>query len=165
MTKSAILTWVAGGVILLDQFTKWSIDRWMRLHESVVVIEDFFSLTYIRNPGAAFGLFSQIGALRTPIFLAISLAALVVLTLFFFQTPRGETATLIALSLLFGGAIGNLVDRLRFGEVIDFLDFYVGQYHWPAFNVADSAITIGISLILATALPFRRHPSGALLRS
>ena len=143
------LTLIGGGIIILDQFTKHHIQKALRLHESVVVIEDFFSLTYIRNPGAAFGFFAtQTAQFRSVFFLTVSAVALTLLIFFFLQTPKDDVWALIAISLLFGGAIGNLLDRLRIGEVVDFLDFYVGQFHWPAFNVADSAITVGISLLM-----------------
>lgn len=81
-------------------------------------------------------------------FLSVSAVALTLLIFFFLQAPKDDILALIAISLLFGGAIGNLLDRLRMGEVVDFLDFYIGQFHWPAFNVADSAITVGISLLM-----------------
>lgn len=147
--KLICLTLVGGGTIILDQVTKFYIQHAIRLNESVIVIQNFFSLTYIRNPGAAFGFFAdQSAAFRSVFFLIISLLALSLLLFFFAQTPKEETASLSAISLLFGGAVGNLIDRLRLGEVVDFLDFYLGRFHWPAFNVADSAITIGISLLM-----------------
>jgi signal peptidase II len=143
------LTLVGGGIIILDQITKYYIQEAFRLHESVVVVEGFFSLTYIRNPGAAFGFFAtHTPAFRSVFFLSVSAVALTLLIFFFLQAPKDDTCALIAISLLFGGAIGNLLDRLRLGEVVDFLDFYIGQFHWPAFNVADSAITVGISLLM-----------------
>jgi signal peptidase II len=77
--------------------------------------------------------------------------AILLLIYFFLKVPREDSVSLIAIALLFGGALGNLIDRIRFGEVIDFLDFYIGSYHWPAFNVADSAITVGISLLVLDA--------------
>ncbi len=145
------LTLIGGGIIILDQFTKHHIQKALRLHESVVVIEDFFSLTYIRNPGAAFGFFAtQTAQFRSVFFLTVSAVALTLLIFFFLQAPKDDVWAFIAISLLFGGAIGNLLDRLRIGEVVDFLDFYIGQFHWPAFNVADSAITVGISLLMVS---------------
>lgn len=140
---------IGGGIIILDQFTKHHIQKALRLNESIVVIDDFFSLTYIRNPGAAFGFFAnQTAQFRSVFFLSVSAVALTLLIFFFLQAPKEDLSALIAISLLFGGAVGNLLDRLRMGEVVDFLDFYIGQFHWPAFNVADSAITIGISLLM-----------------
>jgi signal peptidase II len=147
--KFLFLTLVGGGIIILDQITKYYIQEALRLHESVVVVEGFFSLTYIRNPGAAFGFFAtQTPAFRSVFFLTVSAVALTLLIFFFLQAPKDDTCALIAISLLFGGAIGNLLDRLRLGEVVDFLDFYIDRFHWPAFNVADSAITVGISLLM-----------------
>lgn len=147
--KLIFLTLIGGGTIILDQITKLLIQNAFRLHESVVVIQDFFSLTYIRNPGAAFGLFAdQSAGFRSIFFLVVSMVALSILLYFLAQTPKEDKSSLIAISLLFGGAIGNLIDRVRMGEVVDFLDFYIGRFHWPAFNVADSAITIGISLLM-----------------
>ncbi len=140
---------IGGGVILLDQVSKFYIHQAFRLHESRAIIDGFFSLTYIRNPGAAFGLFAeQDEGFRSIFFAVVSVIALCLLAYFFWETPKEETLGLVAISLLFGGAIGNMIDRFRLGEVIDFLDFYVGQSHWPAFNVADSSITAGISLLL-----------------
>lgn len=147
--KLISLTLIGGGTIILDQITKLFIQKAFRLNESVVVVQDFFSLTYIRNPGAAFGLFAdQSAGFRSIFFLLVSVVALSILLYFLAQTPKEDTASLVAISLLFGGAIGNLIDRIRMGEVIDFLDFYIGRFHWPAFNIADSAITIGISLLM-----------------
>lgn len=147
--KFLFLTLIGGGIIILDQFTKHHIQKVLRLNESIVVIDDFFSLTYIRNPGAAFGFFAnQTAQFRSVFFLSVSAVALTLLIFFFLQAPKEDLCALIAISLLFGGAVGNLLDRLRMGEVVDFLDFYIGQFHWPAFNVADSAITVGISLLM-----------------
>ncbi|MFQ5579984.1 MAG: signal peptidase II [Nitrospiria bacterium] len=147
--KFLFLGVIGGGVILFDQISKLYIDRAFRLHESITVIDGFFSLTYIRNPGAAFGLFAEHNeGFRSVFFAAVSVIALFLLAYFFWEMPKEETLGLVAISLLYGGAIGNMIDRFRLGEVIDFLDFYVGKFHWPAFNVADSAITVGISLLL-----------------
>jgi len=143
------LLFIGCGTAFLDQITKRMIQTEFMLHESVPVIDGFFSLTYILNPGAAFGIFSDQGAtFRTIFFMAVSVIALTLLAFFFRQTPSDDTYALVAISLLFGGAIGNMIDRIRLGEVVDFLDFYIGKYHWPAFNVADSAITVGVSLMM-----------------
>lgn len=151
--KLFILVTLAGPIVFLDQLTKFFVVRFFHLHESMVVVEGFFSLTYIRNPGAAFGLFAgQSGGFRTLFFFGVSLLALLLLTYFLVKVPKNDSISLIAISLLFSGAVGNLSDRIRLGEVVDFLDFYVGSYHWPAFNVADSAITIGVSLLLFDTL-------------
>ncbi len=163
--KLIFLTLIGGGTIILDQITKLLIQKAFRLHESVVVIQDFFSLTYIRNPGAAFGLFAdQSAGFRSIFFLVVSIVALSILLYFLAQTPQEDRSSLVAISLLFGGAIGNLIDRVRLGEVVDFLDFYVGQFHWPAFNVADSAITIGISLLMLNLFWLKKEVSTTNLR-
>ncbi|MBI3604877.1 MAG: signal peptidase II [Nitrospirae bacterium] len=136
-------------VVVTDQLTKAYIARSFQLYESTVVIKHFFSLTYTRNPGAAFGfLAEQNGQFRTVFFILISCAAFFSLGYFFMKTPSGDTLSLAAISLILGGAAGNFLDRLQMGEVIDFLDFYIGRHHWWIFNIADSAITVGISLIL-----------------
>jgi signal peptidase II len=163
--KLISLTLIGGGTIILDQITKLLVQKVFRLNESVVVIQDFFSLTYIRNPGAAFGLFAdQSSGFRSIFFLVVSIVALSILLYFLAQTPKEDKSSLVAISLLFGGAIGNLIDRVRMGEVIDFLDFYIGRFHWPAFNVADSAITIGISLLMFNLFWIKRKVPTANLR-
>ncbi|MFY9268530.1 MAG: signal peptidase II [Candidatus Manganitrophaceae bacterium] len=163
--KPLFFALIAGGTILLDQITKFLIQREMPLHESVVLIQGFFSLTHIRNPGAAFGfLANQSAGFRSIFFLVISIIALSLLLAFYRQIPKEDLWSLLAVSLLFGGAIGNLIDRIRFGEVVDFLDFYIGRYHWPAFNVADSAITIGISLLMFDLFWSKREAPAADLR-
>ncbi len=147
--KSRFLFSISGSIVLLDQITKVWVQKRFELHESLVLIEGYLSLTYILNPGAAFGFLADQGAtFRMVFFLSVSVIALLLLGSFFRDTPSEDSVGLIALSLLFGGAIGNLIDRIRQGEVIDFIDFYIGRSHWPAFNVADSAITIGISLLM-----------------
>ncbi len=147
--KNRFLLPISGSIILLDQITKVAVQKRFQLHESIVVIEGFFSLTYILNPGAAFGFLANQGATFRMIFFGVvSVIALILLGLFFRDTAEDDTLALMAISLLFGGAIGNMIDRVRLGEVVDFLDFYIGEHHWPAFNVADSAITVGISLMM-----------------
>ncbi len=144
---------MGGGILFLDQISKFYVQKFLKLHESVAVIHDLFSLTHIRNPGAAFGLFAnQSLAFRSIFFFSVSSIALVLLLLFFLQAQGEDQFRLNGLSLIFGGAVGNMVDRVRFGEVVDFLDFYVGTFHWPAFNVADSAITIGAALLVLNAM-------------
>jgi len=119
------------------------------LHESLSVIPGFFDLTYVRNPGAAFGFLAQASpALRSFFFSAVAVIAVFLILYFIIRHKEGTLLQATALSLISGGALGNLLDRVRFGEVVDFLDFYVGSYHWPAFNVADSAISVGACLLL-----------------
>jgi signal peptidase II len=140
---------VAGTVFILDQVTKAVIQQTMQLHESIPIINRLFSLTYIRNPGAAFGLFAEHGdGLRMAFFVTISVIAIVFLWTLFVKTPNEARMGRLSIAMVMGGAMGNLADRLRFGEVIDFLDFYIGSHHWPAFNVADSSITVGVALMI-----------------
>ena len=147
-------------IVLLDQVTKSIIQKKMLLHQSIPIIPDLFNLTYIRNPGAAFGLFARGGgSLRTVFFISVSMIALAVLGILYAKAPIEARVMRWALALVTGGAIGNLIDRIRFGEVIDFLDFYIGHYHWPAFNVADSCITIGIGLLIFHAVTGRKTSS------
>jgi signal peptidase II len=130
----------------------------MALYQSITVIPGFFSLTHIHNPGGAFGFLAQQDAsIRVWIFLVASTAAIFFIFLFYRQIPKTHPILSAGLALIFGGAIGNLIDRLRFGKVVDFLDFYVGALHWPAFNVADSAITVGVAVFLVHIV-FRKLP-------
>jgi len=167
ITRYSLYALLSGGIVLLDQWTKALVRQRMHLQESIPIIPHLFNLTYIRNPGAAFGLFVGMDkSYRTLFFLLITVAAIVVIGYFFLASilddrrlarSGGSAASWhnrwlrIGLALVFGGAIGNLIDRMRYGEVVDFLDWYLGAYHWPAFNVADSSITIGVSILLAAA--------------
>ena len=135
--------------MILDQVVKFYIQQTMRLHETVVVIPGFFHLTYIRNPGAAFGLLAdQENGFRFVFFMITSLVAVGLLIVLLYKAPNDQWLAPVAISLVLGGAFGNLLDRIRFGEVVDFLDFFIKGVHWPAFNVADSAITIGITILM-----------------
>ena len=140
---------IAGLVVVLDQVTKQAVLAKLSLYDSIVVIAGFFNLTHIRNPGGAFG-FMAAGSqgLRNLLFIGAAAIAMGVIVYFYRNTPRSHPYLAAALAMIFGGAVGNLIDRLRFGEVVDFLDLYLGAYHWPAFNVADSAITIGMTIFI-----------------
>jgi signal peptidase II len=144
-------------VILLDQATKAWIISTMRLYDSFVVIGGFFNITHVRNPGAAFGFLAGASPLfRYIFFMAVTLAA-ILLILHYLRISRIEAPSLVsALALILAGAVGNLIDRVRFGEVVDFLDVYIGSYHWPAFNVADSAITVGAAILIVVLLQKRK---------
>ena len=136
-------------MILLDQITKVYIDTSMQLHDSLPVIQGFFSITYVRNPGAAFGFLAGASPLfRYLFFVAVTVTAIVLILFYLRKNREEEQRVTFSLSLILSGAIGNLIDRVRLGEVIDFLDVYFGSYHWPAFNVADSAISIGAVILL-----------------
>jgi signal peptidase II len=149
---------IAGMIIVLDQITKAMILKAMPLYHSIPVIPGLFSLTHIHNPGGAFGFFAnQSPVLRKIVFLFMSSAAVFFVLYFYNRVPRRYTWLSMGLALIFGGAIGNLIDRFRFGKVVDFLDFYIGNAHWPAFNVADSAISIGVGIFIVHLL-FDRMP-------
>lgn len=140
---------VALSVILLDQASKLFIQATIPLGHSIPVIPDLFAIVHVLNPGAAFGLLAaRSSAFRNPFFVGISILAIGFIIYYRHRGLRSHSLASIALSLILGGALGNLVDRLRLGMVVDFLDVHYFQYHWPAFNVADSAITIGVSLML-----------------
>jgi signal peptidase II len=143
---------IASLTILLDQVSKYIVMRGMALGQSIPVIDGILQLTYIMNPGAAFGFLSSSSeSFRIPFFLAISFLAITVVLVFYLRSARGNLLLQIGLSLVLGGAVGNLIDRLRFHKVVDFIDLYFRQFHWPAFNVADSAISIGVGILLLDA--------------
>ncbi len=145
-------------VVLFDQLAKWLVSHGIPLHESTVVIPGLFRLTHVQNRGAAFGLFSDSPSeWKIAILISSSLVALVVVSALLWKNSHAMTTTGVALALILGGAVGNLWDRLIKTYVVDFLDFYVGSYHWPAFNVADSAIVIGALLLVAEIL-FSKAP-------
>jgi len=132
--------------LILDQLTKIYIDTTFELYQSVTVIENFFNITYVRNPGAAFGILSE-SAVRIPFFISVSLLASIGILWYLRKVDASDRWQHFALGLIFSGAVGNLIDRVRLGEVIDFLDAHWYGAHWPAFNVADSAICVGVALM------------------
>lgn len=144
---------VAGLVVILDQVSKVMVKRGLHLFERVEVIPDFFHILYIRNSGAVWGLFSKgAGTLVQKGITLLSLVALVMVMVFFLRISREHRLELTGLSLVAGGAIGNLLDRLIDGSVVDFLHFTFGSWSWPTFNLADSAITIGVCLLTLSIL-------------
>jgi signal peptidase II len=146
---------IIGVVLVLDQVTKYLVGKHIRMYEVITVIPGFFNLTHVRNRGAAFSLFSTMpGGFRSIFFIAITLAAVAALAVLIRKTH--ERLLIVAFSLIAGGAVGNLIDRIRFGEVVDFIQWYVKSYYWPSFNVADSAISIGVGL-LAIDMLFQKH--------
>jgi signal peptidase II len=157
MKKNVPYFLLVAGLVVLDQVTKGIVARKVTLYESVPVIRGFFNITRIHNKGAIFGTFSQTdNTLVFTLLTAASLAALALVAVFFFKTPASDKLMKVSLTLIMAGALGNQFDRLVRGHVIDFLDFYIGQAHWPFFNAADSCITIGACLMLVTL--FRRKP-------
>ena len=140
---------VAGIIVVFDQISKAVILNNLPLYRSIAVIPGVFNLTHIHNPGGAFGfLASQSLNVRNLIFILISSLAVCLIFYFYRHTPKTHPLLATGFALIFGGALGNLIDRVRFGKVVDFLDFYIGSYHWPAFNIADSAITVGVAIFL-----------------
>jgi signal peptidase II len=141
-----VLGWLVF-IVVTDQLTKFIVDQTMPLNHSIPVIDNLFSLTYIRNTGAAFGILAgSAAAFRLPFLLLFSLLAIGFIFIMLRRLPDRETGLITALSFILGGAVGNLIDRVLYGEVIDFLDFYWSNYHWPAFNLADSFITVGVGI-------------------
>jgi signal peptidase II len=148
---------IAGLVLLADQATKWLVLQTMPLGE-VIPITGFFNLVHVRNPGAAFSFLADAGGWQRWLFAFFAIGVSAVLIVMIRKAPDQRLFCLAA-ALIIGGAIGNLIDRLVFGEVIDFLDFFWNQWHWPAFNLADSAITIGaVVMILDELVRWRRQP-------
>ena len=148
----------AVGVFLADQASKWLITQRIVLHDSVTVIPGFFRLTHVVNRGAAFGLLSE-SEWNVAILILFSLVALAVVSTLLWRNSHRVSTTGFGLALILGGAVGNLWDRLLDGHVVDFLDFHFSGYHWPAFNVADSAIVVGALLLVAEIL-FAKSPAG-----
>ena len=140
---------VSGTVVLADQVTKWVITRYLDLHEQITVIPGFFDIVHVLNPGGAFGFFArQSPEIRRFVFLFLSTLVAAFVIWMYRKVAKTHLVLSLGLALIFGGAVGNLIDRFRFGMVVDFLDVYLGTAHWPAFNVADSAISIGVVLLL-----------------
>jgi len=153
------LATISGAIVALDQLTKIYIHTHYRLGESRAIISQVFDITYVRNFGAAFGFFATLARnFREPFFVLVPVIALGVIIFIMRTTKDTQKVQILGLSLIFGGAIGNYIDRLRFKYVIDFLDFHWRDiYHWPAFNIADSAIVTGVSILLLQMLLQRSH--------
>jgi signal peptidase II len=148
---------VAGFVVILDQITKVWVDKTMRVLDTQTIIPGILDLYYIRNTGAAFGFLSGSQAgFRIPFFILVSVVAVGVILFLFHKLEDSEVMMPMALSLVLGGAIGNLVDRIRLGEVIDFILLHYKAFRWPAFNVADIAITVGVFLLVLRVFFFER---------
>jgi signal peptidase II len=153
-----------GAIVVLDRFTKYLVERSIPLDSGIDVIPHCFRLVHFENPGSAFSFFAEsTSPWRGPALIAISLAALVIISVLLWKNRETSLKT-IALALILGGAVGNLWDRLADGRVTDFLDFYLGAHHWPAFNVADSAIVVGALLLLSQILRPHVSPPPAHVR-
>jgi len=142
--RNLFFVWPAVAVLILDQLSKLIVMATFDPYESVPVIRGFFNLVLVRNRGMAFGIMNHHqGRLVFYFLILLTISAIVILIYWACRQAQGKTRVLFGLGLILGGAVGNLIDRVRLGSVIDFLDFFVGRYHWPAFNLADSAISVG----------------------
>ncbi len=149
LNKYLIVVLTATAIVLLDQVAKAYITSSLLLHDSSAIVEGLVNLTYVRNPGAAFGFLSHAApTFRVAFFILVTVSAIVLIFYYIARSKAQEFCLVFALSLILGGAIGNLIDRMRFGEVVDFIDVYWKTYHWPAFNVADSAISLGAFVMI-----------------
>jgi signal peptidase II len=149
--KRNIIIFILGAafVIALDQITKAAIVTKFVIHESYAIVDGFFNLVYVMNPGAAFGFLADASAIfRYVFFIGITSAVILLILYYIVKSKSQNMQTVISLTLIFSGAVGNLIDRIRFGAVVDFLDFYIHTWHWPAFNVADSSIFLGAVLMI-----------------
>ncbi len=135
-------------VIVFDQASKWLMMSWLSLYETVVVMP-YFNLTMAHNEGAAFSFLAQAGGWQRWFFIGLALIISVVLFVWLAKLKPTEKLEAISLSLILGGAIGNVIDRISYGYVVDFIDLHIGHNHWPVFNIADSAICIGAILLIA----------------
>ena len=159
MSKSAFVTSVAAAILALDQLTKWYIRQTVLLYESIPVFS-FFNITHVLNPGGAFSFLAGASdTLRVPFFLLSSIVAIGILVYFLRHIPDQQRWLLFAVAGILGGALGNLIDRLMLGQVTDFLDIHWRGHHWPAFNVADSFITIGVVILVFNSIfPTKPRP-------
>ena len=148
-------------VVVLDQWTKWLVELHLPHHAAQPVIDGFLNLTHVRNTGVAFGLFASYGDGGSWMLTLLGLAALTAVGVYFWFAPSRDRMLLAALALVVGGAVGNLMDRISSGAVTDFIDVYIGTYHWPSFNVADSAISVGIVLMAIDSFRTRKEVSEA----
>jgi signal peptidase II len=153
-------------VVVLDQWTKWLVEVHLAHHAAQPLVPGLLNLTHVRNTGVAFGLFASNGMSASWVLTGLGLLALSAVSVYFgYASPR-DRGLLVALALVVGGAVGNLIDRISSGAVTDFIDVYLGMHHWPSFNVADAAISIGIVLMAIDSLWSRRaarasEPQGA----
>jgi len=150
--------WVSAVVVVLDQYSKVLAESGLKEYEPVELMP-FLAMRLIYNRGAAFSFLSDASGWQRWFFIALALAVVIVLTAWLYRLHKNQVRTALALSLVLGGAIGNLVDRVLYGHVIDFIDVYYAGWHWPTFNIADSAITLGAALLLLDA--FTGHKKNA----
>jgi signal peptidase II len=159
---SAVWRWFAlsAAIVAADQLTKWLVLGYFENRYPRVELTGFFNLVLVFNKGAAFSLFAQAAGWQTPLLAAFALAAAVIVSVLIVRNP-GRGLLCLGLALILGGALGNLIDRLRFGHVVDFLDFHALGWHWPAFNVADSAISVGAVILILEGFVHHEKRAGA----
>ncbi len=151
---------LAAAIVVADQLAKWAVLSYFVNRLPKEEIAGFFNLVLVFNRGAAFSLFAQAPGWQTPLLIAFALAAAAIVGALIVRNPQKRLLCL-GLALILGGALGNVIDRLRFGHVVDFLDFHAMGWHWPAFNVADSAITIGAALLILEGFVHHERRAGA----
>jgi signal peptidase II len=156
MRRWALFSSIAAVGLVIDQLSKLYIDRTMSLYQSIPLIDGLFNIFYIRNKGAAFSFLSN-ASWRVPFFIGVSLVASLAIIVAFNKLRDDQKLAQVSLAMIFSGAVGNLIDRVRLGEVIDFLDVYWHSHHWPAFNVADSCICVGVALLALDMLREERR--------
>jgi signal peptidase II len=163
LKKNLLIFFLGAAVIVaLDQITKSAITTRFVLHEAYPVIPGFLNLVYVMNPGAAFGFLANASeTFRYVFFTGITVLAIGLIVYYLVKSNPRDLLLAGSLTLIFGGAVGNLIDRIRFGAVVDFLDVYLGGAHWPAFNVADSAITVGAILMIWELILNRKNRQAA----
>jgi signal peptidase II len=159
---SRVWRWFAlsAAIVAADQLTKWLVLGYFENRYPRVELTGFFNLVLVFNKGAAFSLFAQAAGWQTPLLAAFALAAAVIVSVLIVRNP-GRGLLCLGLALILGGAVGNLIDRVRFGHVVDFLDFHALGWHWPAFNVADSAISVGAVLLILEGFVHHEKRAGA----
>jgi signal peptidase II len=151
---------LSAGIVAADQLTKSLVLGYFANRYPRVELTDFFNLVLVFNKGAAFSLFAQAAGWQTPLLAAFALAAAVIVSVLIVRNP-GRGLLCLGLALILGGAVGNLIDRVRFGHVVDFLDFHAFGWHWPAFNVADSAISVGAVILILEGFVHHEKRAGA----
>ncbi len=151
---------LAASVFAIDRFTKWLVESHVSFTDTYTVIPGFFDIVHSQNTGVAFGLFAgPSSGWRTGVLAALSLAAIGLVGAMLWKAARMDRISAAALALVLGGAAGNVFDRIVWGRVTDFLEFYIGSLHWPTFNIADSAIVVGSGLLLLDLLRPNRQPA------
>jgi signal peptidase II len=165
MREFIMLKWLGLSflAVVLDQVSKLAVSGSMQLYQSIKIMP-YFNLTYVHNTGAAFSFLSDAGGWQRWFFAGLAVIISSVMVVWLAKLKQHETLLAVALSLVLGGAIGNLIDRLAYGYVIDFLDVYYQSWHWPAFNIADSAITLGVVLMLLESFGLGKSEDAAELK-